>query len=158
MKGFKVTYHFEPGMDKPEIRIEGNFDEKKLKEYFKRFNIANFPQLKKLGQSRKKQTIDVGTLSLQPNINLGKSVKKDPYYEINTHEDFVDILIEAPGIEKGHILLSLSQDGRELKVSIEINFVNNEKVIRLPYECTMEDHVLTVNNGIVSIVMEKKKN
>jgi HSP20 family molecular chaperone IbpA len=158
IKGFKVTYHFESGMDKPEIRIEGDFDEKKLKEYFKRFNNASFPQLKRLGQSRKKQTIDVGTLSLQPNINPGKSMKKDPYQEINIHEDFVDILIEAPGIEKGHILLSLSQDGRELKVSIEINFVSTERVIRLPYECTMDNHVLTVNNGIVSILLEKKKN
>ena len=28
-KGFKVSYHFEPGMDKPEVKIEGDFNPKK---------------------------------------------------------------------------------------------------------------------------------
>ncbi|MBY9013061.1 MAG: hypothetical protein KGD70_11870, partial [Candidatus Lokiarchaeota archaeon] len=74
IKAFKVTYHFEPGMNKPEIRIEGNFDEKKLQDYFKRLNISNSPQFKGLRQSGKKQSIDVGTLSLQPNIKHEKSM------------------------------------------------------------------------------------
>lgn len=156
VKGFKVTYHFEAGMDKPEIRIEGNFDEHKLQDYFKKLNGSNFPQLKRLGQSRKKQAIDVGTLSLQPNIRHEKSNAKDLYYEINLHEDFIDIIIEAPGIEKGHILLSLNEEGRILKVSLEINFVNVEKEIELPFESTMDDYLLEVNNGIVSIIMRKK--
>ena len=157
VKGFKVTYHFESGMDKPEIRIEGNFDENKLKDYFNRMNISNLPQFKRIAQSRKKQTIDLGTLSLQPNIEPRKSVVKEPYHEINVHEDFVEIIIEAPGVEKGHIILSLSKDARKLKVSIEINYVNSEKIIQLPFESTMENHVLEVNNGIVSIIMRKKK-
>lgn len=155
VKGFKVTYHFESGMDKPEIRIEGNFDENKLKDYFKRLNITNFPQFKKLGQSGKKQAIDIGTLSLQPNIERKKSMVKEFYHEINVHEDFIDILIEAPGVEKGHIILSLSEDARTLKVSIEINYENTEKVIQLPFEATMKNHLLEVNNGIVSIKMRK---
>jgi HSP20 family molecular chaperone IbpA len=155
VKGFKVTYHFESGMDKPEIRIEGNFDENKLKDYFKRLNITNFPQFKKLGQSGKKQAIDIGTLSLQPNIERKKSMVKEFYHEINVHEDFIDILIEAPGVEKGHIILSLSEDARTLKVSIEINYENTEKVIQLPFEATMKNHLLEVNNGIVSIIMRK---
>jgi len=133
VKGFKVTYHFESGMDKPEIKIEGNFDEKKLQDYFKRLNISNFPQFKRLGQSDKKQSIEVGNLSLEPYLEQKKSLTKEPYYEINSHDEFADIVIEAPGIEKGHIILSLS------------------------FESTMEDHVLEVNNGIVSIIMRKKK-
>ena len=157
VKAFKVTYHFEPGMNKPEIRIEGNFDEKKLQDYFKRLNISNSPQFKGLRQSGKKQSIDVGTLSLQPNIKHEKSMAMEPYYEVNLHEDFADIIIEAPGVEKGHIILSLSEDGRKIKVLIEINFVSIEKEIRLPFESTMDDHLLEVNNGIVSIIMKKKK-
>ncbi|MHA2288629.1 MAG: hypothetical protein ACXABG_07570 [Promethearchaeota archaeon] len=157
MKGFKVTYHFESGMDKPEIRVEGNFDEKKLKEYFKRFNLSDLSQLKHLGQPRKKQAIDVGTLSLQPNTEYEKSAAKEPYYEINLFEDYADIIIEAPGVEKGHLILSLSEDGKTLKVMIEINFINFEKEIRLPFESSMDNHVLEVNNGIVSIIMNKKK-
>ena len=156
-KGFKVTYHFEAGMNKPEIRIEGNFDEKKLQDYFKRLNISNSSQFKGLGQPGQRRSADVGTLSLQPNIEHDKSMTKEPYSEINLHEDYADILIEAPGIEKGYIILSLTEDGRKLKVSIEINFVDIEKEIRLPFESTMDDHVLEVNNGIVSIIMRKKK-
>ena len=33
-KGFKVTYHYESGMDKPEIKVEGNFDKKKVSGIF----------------------------------------------------------------------------------------------------------------------------
>lgn len=157
VKGFKVTYHFDSGMDKPEIRIEGNFDENKLKDYFRRLNISNLPQFKRLEQSRKKQTIDIGTLSLQPDIEHRKSVAKKLYHEINEYDDFADIIIEAPGVEKGHIILSLNEGGRKLKVSIEINFETTEKVMKLPFECTMENHVLEVNNGIISIIMRKKK-
>ncbi|NHJ19860.1 MAG: hypothetical protein EAX91_02865 [Candidatus Lokiarchaeota archaeon] len=159
MKGFKVTYHFETGMDKPEIRIEGEVDEKKLQDYFKRLNISNFSQLKRLNPSKRKQPINVGKLSLQPKIEGNKSMTKSkvPYHEINVYDDYADILVEAPGVEKGHILLSLSEDGRKLKISIEINFVNTEKVIQLPFESTMENHILEVNNGIVSIIMRKKK-
>ena len=157
VKGFKVTYHFESGMDKPEIKIEGNFDEKKLQDYFKRLNISNLSQFKRLGRSGKNRAIEVGNLSLEPYPEQKKSLTKEPYYEMNLHEDFADIVIEAPGIEKGYIILSLSEDGRKLKVLIEINFVNIEKKINLPFESTMEDHVLEVNNGIVSIIMRKKK-
>ena len=155
-KGFKVTYHYESGMDKPEIRVEGNFDEKKLQEYFKRFNLTQHPQIKRLNPSKDRQVIDAGTLSLQPNYEKEDTLTKDPYFEINFHEDLAEIIIEAPGIEKGHILLSLSENGRTLKVSIEINFINIEREILLPFESTMDDHILEVNNGIVTIIMRRK--
>ncbi len=155
-KGFKVTYHFESGMEKPEIKVEGNFDEKKLQEYIKRINLSKNSQLKRLNPTRDRQAVDVGTLSLHPNYEKGDSLEKDPYFEINLHENSADIIIEAPGIEKGHILLSLTEDERTLRVSIEINFNNIEREIQLPFESTMDDHILEVNNGIVTIIMRKK--
>lgn len=156
-KGFKVTYHFESGMDKPEIKVEGNFDEKKLQEYFKTFNLSKHPQIRRLNPSRDRQVIDASKLSLQPNYEKINSLTKDTYFEINFHEDSAEIIIEAPGIEKGHILLSLSEDGRTLRVSIEINFINIEREIILPFESTMDDHILEVNNGIITIIMLRKK-
>ncbi len=155
-KAFKVTYHFESGMDKPEIKVEGNFDEKKLQEYFKNFDLSNHPHLKRLNPSRDRQAIDVGPLSLQPNYEKGDSLSKNPYFEINLYEHSAEIIIEAPGIEKGHILLSLSEDERTLRVSIEINLINIKREILLPFESTMDDHILEVNNGIVTIIMQKK--
>jgi len=155
-KGFKVTYHFETGMDKPEIKVEGNFDEKKLQEYFKKINLSKNSHLKRLNPSRVRQTIDVSTLSLHPDYEKEDLITDEPYFEINFHENFAEIISEAPGIEKGHILLSLSEDGRTLRVSIEINFNNIEKEISLPFESTMDDHILEFNNGIVTIIIHKK--
>ncbi|TES99114.1 MAG: hypothetical protein E3J90_05020 [Promethearchaeota archaeon] len=155
-KGFKVTYHFESGMDKPEIKVEGNFDEKKLQNYFKKINLSKNSQLKRLNPSRDRQAIDVSTLSLQPNYEKGDIIAKDPYFEKIFNKDSAEIIIEAPGIEKGHILLSLTEDGRTLRISIEINFINIEREILLPFESTMDDHVLEFNNGIITIIMHKK--
>ena len=155
-KAFKVTYHFESGMDKPEIRVEGNFDEKKLQEYFKKFNISNNSQFKRLRPSRERQAVDVGTLSLQPNYEHEEILTQEPYFEKFFHENSAEIIIEAPGIEKGHILLSLSEDGKTLRISIEINFKNIEREVILPFESTMDDHILDVNNGIITILMLKK--
>ena len=155
VEGFKVTYHFESGMEKPEIKIEGDFDEKKLQEYFKKLNLSSYPQFKMLRKSGKKQAMDVGTLSLKPDFEREEFLEKQPYYELNVYDDYAEIVIELPGIEKGHIVLSLSEDGRKLKILTESNFQNFEKKLQLPFESTLKDHVVEVNNGIVSIIMRK---
>ncbi len=155
VEGFKVTYHFESGMEKPEIKIEGDFDEKKLQEYFKKLNLSSYPQFKTLRKPEKKQAMDVGTLSLNPDFEREDFLEKEPYYELNMYEDYAEIVIELPGIEKGHIVLSLSEDGRKLKVLTKSNFQNFKKVLQLPFESTMKDHVVEFNNGIVSIIMRK---
>jgi HSP20 family molecular chaperone IbpA len=155
VEGFKVTYHFESGMEKPEIKIEGDFDEKKLQEYFKKLNLSSYPQFKTLRKPEKKQTMDVGTLSLKPDFKREDILEKEPYYELNVYDDYAEIVIELPGIENGHIVLSLSEDGRKLKILTESNFQNFEKKLQLPFESTMKDHVVEINNGIVSIIMRK---
>ncbi|TFF96996.1 MAG: hypothetical protein EU547_05625 [Promethearchaeota archaeon] len=35
-KGFKISYHFDKGMNKPRIKIDGNYDEKKIRNYLNR--------------------------------------------------------------------------------------------------------------------------
>jgi len=155
VEGFKVTYHFESGMEKPEIKIEGDFDEKKLQEYFKKLNLSSYPQFRTLRKSGKRQGMDVGTLSLKPDFEREDFLKKEPYYELNIYDDYAEIVIELPGIEKGHIVLSLSEDGRKLKILTKSNFQNFEKELHLSFESTLKDHVVEVNNGIVSIIMRK---
>jgi HSP20 family molecular chaperone IbpA len=155
VEGFKVTYHFEPGMEKPKIKIEGDFDEKKLQEYFKRLNLSSSPQFKMLRKSGKKPVMDLRTLSLKPDFEREDFLEKEPYYELNVYDDYAEIVIELPGIEKGHVILSLSKDGRKLKILTESNFQNFEKELQLPFESTMKDHVVEINNGIVTIIMRK---
>ncbi len=76
-------------------------------------------------------------------FNVGKFVIVQDLINVKYY-NFLNakIIIGAPGLEKGHILLSLTEDGRTLKVSIEINFINIEREIVLPYESTMDDHFL----------------
>ncbi|MHA1468444.1 MAG: hypothetical protein ACTSP6_10275 [Promethearchaeota archaeon] len=50
-KGYKVSYHFETGMDKPDVKIEGDIEENKLREYFKKYNMDELPQINKIMKS-----------------------------------------------------------------------------------------------------------
>ena len=131
MKGFKVSYHFEKGMDEPEIKIEGDIDEDKIKEYLKGMDMRNIPNFKR--------------------------VRKVPHSkEIDEYEDRVEILLEVPGIEKGHVILSLSQDGKKAKIYAENSKRSFEKEVKLPFKSSLDDHNLEVNNGIATIIFKKK--
>ena len=43
-KGYKISYHFETGMDEPEIKIEGDIDEKELNQYLKGYDFGKDPR------------------------------------------------------------------------------------------------------------------
>ena len=74
---------------------------------------------------------------------------------MNHFNDHVEIVIEAPGIEQGSAILSISEDGTKLKISIESHLKDLEKVIQLPFVSSMKDHNLDINNGIISIIMRR---
>ena len=64
VEGFKVSYHFESGMEKPEIKIEGDFDERKLNEYLDQFNLDQSAHVQDNGHHVQKDVVDAG-LQLQ---------------------------------------------------------------------------------------------
>jgi HSP20 family molecular chaperone IbpA len=157
IKGFKVSYHFEKGMDEPEIRIEGDVDEDKIKDYLKRMNIRNIPNIKRrIKRVSRNKEIDFGSLSLEP-CNDDRECPIEPRTEINEYEDHVEILLEVPGIEKGHVILTLSPDGKEAKIFAENSIRSFEKKVRLPFKSSLDDHNLEVNNGIATIIFRKIK-
>jgi len=65
IKGFKISYHFETGMEKPEIRFEGNFDDKRIREYLKNVDFLKYPDLKKIFETKSIEEIDASELSLE---------------------------------------------------------------------------------------------
>ncbi|MFX0058895.1 MAG: hypothetical protein ACFE8J_11405 [Candidatus Heimdallarchaeota archaeon] len=154
IKGFKVSYHFEPGMDKPDIKIEGDIDKNKLQDYLKNLNISNFKRFGKLANKRK--IIDLNNVKLDSAEINKHSNLVEPFTELNIIEDDIEIIMELPGIEKGHVILSLSEDGRELKVSAESDIRRYLKEINLPFQSSMENYKLEVNNGIATIILRKK--
>jgi HSP20 family molecular chaperone IbpA len=156
-KGFKVTYHFEPGMDKPEIKIEGDFDQNKLQDYLKRLNVSKYSNFHQLPETAKVKEFNAKELQIDPTKNYNKTKIIEPYSELNEYKDFIEIVIEVPGVEKGHFLLSLSEDRRNLKISAESQIRRFVKEINLPFKCTMDDYSLDINNGIAILKLNKKK-
>jgi HSP20 family molecular chaperone IbpA len=155
-RGFKVSYHFEPGMDKPEIKIEGDLDKNKLQDYFKNLKPTNFSKIGKLPKSTRKKIIDINNFSLDSPENNEDSNLIEPFTELSVIGDNIEIIMELPGIEKGHVILSLNKDGKTLKVSAESDMRKYLKNIKLPFESSMENYKLEVNNGIATIILKKK--
>ncbi|MFX0031787.1 MAG: Hsp20/alpha crystallin family protein [Candidatus Hodarchaeota archaeon] len=151
--GFKVTYHFEAGMDRPEVRIEGDFDEKKLQDYFERINYSNYPNFKVISQKINKKEIDVKELQLDSVDNKSKAI--EPFTEIIECTDHIKIIIEAPGVDKSQLLLSLSEDGRSLRINAKSQFRKFLKTIHLPFKCSLDNYNLEIKNGIITLKLNK---
>lgn len=155
IKGFKVSYHFNEGMDKPEIRFEGNIDRKKLGEYLKNVDFSKNPQFKKLVKKSQSNVIDAKELYLEPCTDKDEECIIEPFSEMNVNNDFIEIIIEMPGIEKGHILISALESGNKVKIRAENESRKFLKTFDLPYEVKIGDYSMDVNNGITTIILKK---
>ena len=147
-KGFKISYHFEKGMEKPEIKIEGNIDEKELHNYLKNYNMGKNPKFKLLKSSTPNNLIDATELSLEPYKEDKERVKKEPCSEINDCNDFTEIILEVPGIQKEDITLTLDETGNKITFSAQNNYRKYNKDLYLPFKTSLKDYNLEVNNGI----------
>lgn len=158
-KGYKVSYHFEKGMDKPDIKVEGDIDENKLREYMKNFNIENDPRLEKFfkkSNGTSKRIYDANELSLEPCDCNDPSYVLEPYTEINDFDDSTEIIIEIPGIDQEDILVNFHDEGRKLIFSAQNEKRNYVKQIQLPFKSSMDHYTIEVNNGIA--ILKVKRN
>lgn len=156
-KGYKVSYHFEKGMDKPDIKIEGDIDENKLREYLKKFNIDEIPHFNKIMKSNKtsKRVYDANELSLKPCDRNDPSCIVEPYTEMNDFGNSTEIIIEIPGINQDDILVNIHDGGRKLTFSAQNEKRNYVKQIQLPFKSTMDNYSIEVNNGIAVLKVKK---
>lgn len=156
IKGFKVSYHFEPGMDKPDIKVEGDFDMKKIQDYFKTLNRSDYKRIRKFKNSQDKNIIDASNLLIGPSEQDNTSNIIEPFTEVYPYDKNVEIIIELPGMEKGHIILSIGEDEKSLKISADNGTRRYLKQIELPFKSSMKNHKIEINNGIASITIRKK--
>jgi HSP20 family molecular chaperone IbpA len=159
LKGFKISYHFEPGMDKPEVRIDGDLDEKKLHEYFKsmrKSGISRIRGFKSASRKIKDNKVDISGMSLTLPSDESDNNSIEPFAEVHVQNKALEIILEVPGIEKGHLLLSLSENGKNLKISGESELRTYIKSIELPFKVTLDDYQLDLNNGIATITVNRK--
>ena len=155
-KPVKIHYHFEPGMDKPDVSVEGNIDKKELNDYFKRFDFPFNAQLKKMQNSKKERSFDARQLSLEPRLVESSPQVIEPHSEINESSECVDLVFEAPGVDKDDIILSFSDDGLSMNFSAETRNRKFFKHVHLPRACKFENYDLEINNGLVILRVNKR--
>lgn len=160
-RAFKISYHYDSEMDEPEIKIEGDINEKKLREYLKSYNIEADSRFKNKFNSKQIGEIYDSELSLELGIHTDKSRVIEPYTEITEINDFdnsYEIVVEVPGINKDDIILSLNEVERKITFSARNYLKHYLKHIYLPFNISMEDYNLEVNNGIATLKFRKNSN
>jgi len=156
IKGFKISYHFESGMEKPEIKIKGNIDNKKVKEYLKGADLTKLPNVRELYDSKSNKEIDVNSLSLESyeeEKETNDLLILEPYTEVCNNDGSTEILIEIPGIAKEDIDFRFGDTGRELVFRAENESRKYMTTIHLPFQSSGENCELEVNNGVAIITV-----
>lgn len=155
MKGFKISYHYENGMDKPDVKIEGNINDEKIKEFLKNADLKNIRRLKKLVHTKRKKEIDASQLTLEPIKQDEGIYVLEPYTEVNENTDYIEIIIEVPGMKRENIMIDFRNEGNLLAFTAQNEKRKYFKKINLPCKLLMENYELQVNNGIAYIKIKK---
>ncbi len=154
VKSFKISYHYEPGMDKPEIKVEGNLDDKNIHEYLRNIDLSKVPKLKDLYNSPSKKEIDASKLSLETSLKKEADVGTydlEPYAEICENEGFSEIMIEIPGMDESNINIRFENKGKKLIFTAETEKRRFMKSVNLPFKSSETEYEIEVNNGIAII-------
>ena len=155
VKGFKVSYHFESGMEKPEIKIEGNVDEKRIRELLKDIDISKYPTLKKMLESKSAKEYDANILSLDSHEQGEDLYLLEPHAEINDYKDYTEIVFEIPGMSKEDVIIDFSEGGSKLIFNAENENRKFMKSVHLPFISSPKDYEMEVKNGLAIIVAKK---
>ena len=99
--------------------------------------------------------LDAKKLQIEPGLIPTNIKTVEPYSDLAEYDDRIEIVVETPGVEKGHFLLSLDEDGRKLRINAESQIRRFQKLIKLPFKCTMDNYSFEVNNGIAIIKLNK---
>ncbi|MFX1302580.1 MAG: hypothetical protein ACFFBV_07495 [Promethearchaeota archaeon] len=155
IKGFKISYHFETGMEKPEIKIEGNIDNKKIREYLKDIDLSRYPTLKNLFGTKPIKELDAGKLSLESYAQDQDIYILEPHTEISDYKDYTEIVLEIPGMSKEDVMIDFSEGGSKLVFTAENNNRKYMKNVYLPFKSSAKDFYMEVNNGLAIITIKK---
>lgn len=170
-KGTKISYHYEPGMEKPEIKIEGDMDREKLNKLFKKFFSGSPSKMKKIrrvmdqARKEKKPILDANKLTLaQPelknkeselHLEEGECKILDPDVDMCKRGENIEIIMQVPGIQEDSIIIRFPTT-RTLSFSAEAESRKYVKSIRLPFESSIEQTSVAYNNGLAIIEVARK--
>ena len=155
VKGFKVSYHFESGMEKPEIKIEGNIDENRIRELLKDVDTSKYPTLKKMFEPKPLKGLDADTLSLEYPVQDEDLFILEPHTEINDYNEYTEIVVEIPGMSDEDVIIDFSEGGNKLIFNAENKNRRFMKKVHLPFRSSPNDIEMEVKNGLAIIVAKK---
>ncbi|QEE15853.1 Hsp20/alpha crystallin family protein [Promethearchaeum syntrophicum] len=157
-KDFSMSYTYNSGMDKPELKINGKTVNpellKKLEKHMMEFQ-SNFSQFGNSNRSFLNNTEafrkDIILPSKIPEISNGNNlnVVRDIFFDIFDEDEKLKIIIELPGVKKHNIQLQAAS--RE----IEIKTPHHHKIIQLPVPVNNSIAKARYSNGILDIELEK---
>ncbi len=147
-KSYSISYHYQTGMNKPEIRVNGDVDDEMLSKFLKGIPkfITERPTIKK---------ISLVPESKEEIRELKASI--EPYTEITDFEDQIEICLELPGVEKEDLKLNFDEKGEELTVEAKRDGRKFYKEIKLPIKLDIKDYTLELKNGIACLKFKRKK-
>lgn len=147
-KSYSISYHYQTGMDKPEIRVNGDVDDEMLSKFLKGIPkfITERPTIRK---------ISLAPESKEEIRELKASI--EPYTEITDFEDQIEICLELPGVEKEDLKLNFDEKGEELTVEAMRDGRKFYKEIKLPTNLDIKDYTLELKNGIACLKFKRKK-
>ncbi|MFX1379426.1 MAG: hypothetical protein ACFFA4_10070 [Promethearchaeota archaeon] len=154
-EGFKISYHFETGMKNPEFKIEGNIDDKKIREYLRNIDLSKYQPLEKRFESSSKQEFDVDQLSLDFTGQEDDIIILEPLIEINEKKEYLEIILEIPGINEEDAKINISEKGTKLIFNAENNIRRYKKTIDLPFKTCVGNYEMEVKNGLGIITVKK---
>ena len=157
IKGVKISYHFESGMDKPEIKIEGNIDKRRIRDYLKDIDLSKYPTLERLFEAKSVEELNASELALEYSEEDKDLYILEPITEINDYRDYTEIILEIPGMSKEDVQINFSEGGTKLIFNAGNHIRKFVKHIYLPFKSSVNDSKLEVNNGL-AIIKVKSSN
>jgi len=155
IKGFKISYHFETGMEKPEIKIEGDIDERRIRDYLRDVDLSKYPDMKRLLETRSIKEIDASKLSLEFTEQEEDFSIVEPHTEINNYKDYSEIVLEIPGMSEEDVKIEITEGGTKLIFKAENNNRRYNKSIYLPFKSSTQNYEMEVKNGLAVIFVKK---
>jgi HSP20 family molecular chaperone IbpA len=154
-KGFKISYHFEIGMKKPEFKFEGNVDDKKIRDLLKNLDLSKYPTLEKRFENSSQKEIDVKQLSLDLPEQEQVLTVLEPPTEINDYKEYYEIILDIPGINGEDIMINIIEKGTKLIFNAENSIRKYKKIVSLPFKTSTNNYEIEVKNGLAIITVKK---
>ncbi len=148
-RAFKVSYHYEKGMKKPKISIDGDIDEKQLHDYLKKHKYIDKIKDHVPLSPEINNRINGDDLILEDYLFDLPPEVQEPYMEVNEFDDFTEIILEISGIKKEDISLYYNDEGNLITFCAQNETKNILKDIPLSFRCSKDNTSIEINNGII---------